>query len=174
MAGGYLAVARLKKPHGLKGEAVVWALTDEPTEVFVTGRQLVPVDDDGTPTGDPLVIERSRPFHRQWLLKFEGVDDRTELEPWRQRLLGVPQDELRRPEADELYVHEVPGVRILVGGEDVGVARELVEMPGGGRLLSVDVGGKELFVPFRKPIVRRVDRDARVIELDPPDGLLEL
>jgi ribosomal 30S subunit maturation factor RimM len=41
-------------------------------------------------------------------------------------------------------------------------------------LLPGDVGGEERFVPFRKPIVRRVDRAARVIELDPPEGLLEL
>ncbi len=174
MAGGYLAVARLKKPHGLKGEVVLWALTDEPDDVLVVGREIVPVDEAGNAVGDPLVIERSRPFHRQWLVKFEGVVDRTELEGWGQRLFGVPQDELRQPEPDELYVHEIPGVRIVVGGDDVGVARDLVDMPGGGRLLSVEVGGKELLVPFRKPIVRRIDRAARLIELDPPNGLLEL
>ena len=36
------------------------------------------------------------------------------------------------------------------------------------------LGGREILVPFRRPIVTRVDREAREIELDPPDGLLEL
>ena len=172
--GGYLAVARLKKPHGLKGEVIVWSLTDDPEEALAVGRELRPIDEGGTPVGDPLLIERSRPYHRGWLLKFEGVADRTTLEGWRLRLFGMRAEALRPPGDGELYVHEVPGAMIVVGGTEVGVARDVVEMPGGGRLLSVEVGGREVLVPFRKPIVTRIDRDARLIELDPPDGLLEL
>lgn len=174
MEGGYLAVARLKKPHGLKGEVVVWALTDEPSEVLVAGRTLVPIDEDGSPTGEPVVIERSRPYHRQWLVKFAGIDDRDALEQWRQQAFGVASSELRAPEQDELYVHEVPGTRILVGEQEIGVAQGLMDLPGGGRLLVLEVEGKEVLVPFQKPIVKRIDRAARLIELDPPEGLLEL
>jgi 16S rRNA processing protein RimM len=172
--GGYLAVARLKKPHGLKGEAVLWALTDEPSEVLAAGRELTPIDEAGNTIGEPVRIERSRPYHRQWLVKFDGIDDRAELEHWQQRLFGVHQSELRAPGQDELYLHEVPGTRVLVGEEVVGVAKELMDLPGGRRLLTVDVGGKEVLVPFQKPFVKRVDRAARQIELDPPEGLLEL
>ena len=68
MEGGYLAVARLKKPHGLKGEVVLWALTDEPDEVLAAGRELTPIDEAGVAIGEPVVIERSRPYHRQWLV----------------------------------------------------------------------------------------------------------
>lgn len=174
MGGAYLAVARVRKPHGLKGEVVAWVLTDEPERVFAAGRKLVPVDASGAAIGAPLVIERSRPYHRHWLLKFEEVEDRTVLEGWRQRLLGMPQEELQPPGDDELYVHEVPGAGVLVDGREVGRATGLVEMPGGWQLLGVEIEGREVFVPFRRPIVTRVDRAARVIELDPPDGLLEL
>jgi 16S rRNA processing protein RimM len=172
--GGYLAVARLKKPHGLKGEAVVWALTDDPHEVLVPGRALVPVDDAGEPVDEALVIERSRPYHRQWLLKFEGIDDRSTLEGWPQRLFGVPQSELRPPGDNELYLHEVPGTAVVVGGRVVGQATGLVDLPGGGTLLEVDLGGRTVLVPFRRPIVTDVDRAARRITLDPPDGLLDV
>jgi len=80
MEAAYLGVARFRKPHGLKGDAVVWVLTDDPETVLVAGRLLTPVDDDGNPIGDPLEIERARPYHRTWLVKFEGVDDRGVLE----------------------------------------------------------------------------------------------
>ncbi len=174
MDGAHLAVARVRKPHGLKGEVVVWTLTDEPEQVLTVGRQLVPVDEAGRAIDSPVVIERSRPFHRQWLVKFQGVDDRSVLEAWRQRLFGVPQEELKPPEDGELYLHEVPGTHVLVGGEQIGVAKGMIEIPG-GMLLAVDLSdGREALVPFRRPIVQRVDRLAREIELDPPDGLLEL
>ncbi len=173
MSGAYLAVARVRKPHGLKGEVFVWSLTDDPAEVFRPGRVLTPLDEEGRSMGAPITIERSRPYHRHWLLKFEGLDDRSAVEAWGQRVVGVAADELAPPGEDELYVHEVPGAAVVVGGERVGTARELLETPAGA-MLSVTVGAREVLVPFRRPIVKRVDRAAREIELDPPAGLLEL
>lgn len=173
MEGGYLAVARLKKPHGLKGEVVVWTLTDDPETVLVVGRELVPVDEQGHAVGPPVVIERSRPFQRLWLLKFRGVADRTVLEGWGRRLLGVERSALAPPANDELYAHEVPGTTVVAGDRVVGQAAGLMDIPG-GRLLVVDVDGREVLVPFRTPIVRRIDRRERTIEIDPPPGLLEL
>ena len=61
----------------------------------------------------------------------------------------------------------------LVKGEEIGVAKEVLTGPGGD-LLSVTIKGKDLLIPFRKPIVKRIDRAARRIELDPPEGLLDL
>lgn len=173
MQGAYLAVARFRKPHGLKGEAVVVPLTDDPHEVFAVGKVLTPVDENGSPVGGGVAIERSRPYQRQWLLKFEGIDDRRALQEWPQRLFGAPQDELRPPKAGEIYVHEVPGTAVVVAGEVLGVAREVISVPG-GELLAVDAEGKEHLIPFRKPFILKVDREARVIEIDPPAGLLEL
>ncbi len=173
MEGGYLAVARLKKPHGLKGEVVVWTLTDDPEHVLATGKELVPVNEQGEPIGPPVVIERSRPYQRQWLLKFRGLADRTALEQWGQRLFGAARSTLAPPASDELYAHEVPGTTVIAAGEVVGQATDLLDIPA-GRLLVVDVDGREVLVPFRKPIVRRIDREARTIEIDPPPGLLEL
>jgi 16S rRNA processing protein RimM len=173
MEGAYLAVARLRKPHGLKGEVVVWVMTDDPERVLAPGRSLTPLDDEGRPAGAPVVIARSRPYHQEWLLAFEGVVDRTELAGWRQRVFGVPADALSPPEGDALYLHEVPGVRIVVGGREIGIAKELLDA-GGVPLLAVDIGGREVLVPFRQPIVVSIDRAERRIVLDPPPGLLEL
>ncbi len=94
MEAAYLAVARFRKPHGLKGEAVCWVLTDEPERVFTVGRLLTPVDENGNRVGEPLEIEQERSYHRSWLLKFRGIADRSELELWEQILLGVPREEL--------------------------------------------------------------------------------
>ncbi len=171
--GAFLAVARFRKPHGLKGEAVVWVLTDQPEEVLVAGRVLTPVDDAGRPTGPPLTVERSRPYHRQWLVKFAEIDHRAELEQWEQRLFGVPRDDLEAPGENEAYLHELPGMEVWADGRVVGVVREVIEIPA-GQLLSVDVDGREVLVPLRKPIVVQLERGARRITIEPPAGLLEL
>jgi 16S rRNA processing protein RimM len=169
----YLGVARFRKPHGLKGDAVVWVLTDEPETVLVAGRLLTPVDENGNPVGDPLEVERARPYHRTWLVKFVGIDDRGVLEQWDQVLLGVPATELSPLEEGEFYEHDVPGASVVVKGEVVGEATGLLDIPG-GKLLCVEMNGREVMVPFREPILIGVDRATRRIEIDPPPGLLDL
>ncbi len=173
MEAAYLGVARFRKPHGLKGDAVVWVLTDEPEKVLVAGRILTPVDEAGNPVGDPLEIERARPYQRSWLIKFKDVADRGVLEQWDQVLLGVPKAELTPLDEGEFYEHDVPGASVLVNGENVGEATGLLDIPG-GKLLCVDVKGREVMVPFREPILVSVDRVERRIEIDPPPGLLDL
>lgn len=173
MEAAYLAVARFRKPHGLKGEALVVPLTDEPDEVFTPGRVLVPVDDAGHPTGDDLVIARARPFQRRWLLAFQGITDRGVLEAWPQLLLGARRAELRAPEGDEIYHHEIPGCAVVEDGKEIAVARELVGVPG-GQLLVAERDGREILIPFREAVIRRIDRAARRIEVELPPGLLEV
>jgi 16S rRNA processing protein RimM len=169
---GYLAVARLRKPHGLKGEVVVHPLTDDPGEVLSVGRTVTPIDEEGRPVGQSLIISRSRPYQRSRLLQFEGVDSRSHVEAWKEMLLGMLEGELEPPGDGEMYVHEIPGAEVVVDGSVVGTARELIEVPG-GNLLAVDMDGREVLVPFREPILKRVDRERRRIVLDPPPGLLE-
>jgi 16S rRNA processing protein RimM len=171
--GAYLAVARVRKPHGLKGDLVVWVLTDDPDHVLSPGRRLTHVDEQGQPIDEALVIERSRSYHRQWLLKFEGERDRPTLDTWKERVFGVPEAELDPPTNDEMYEHEIPGVDVVVDSVVVGKALDLVRVPT-GMLLEVQIDERTVLIPFKKPIVKLVDRRRRVIELDPPDGLLEL
>ena len=151
----------------------MFPLTDEPDQVFVAGRALTPVDAAGRPVGTAVVIERARRYHRRWLLKLEGIDDRDLLETWREMLLGAPRDALTPPAAGQMYYHELPGSRVMAHGAQVGIVQDVARVPG-GELLVVDADGRELLIPFRPPILKRLDRARREIEIDPPPGLLDL
>jgi 16S rRNA processing protein RimM len=169
----HLVVARFLKPHGLSGGAVVESLTDEPERVFEAGRRLVEVDASGEVTGGELTLARARPFKAGWVLAFEGVSSRTQLEARKLHWLGAAREQLRTLGSDAMYLHEIPGSEVVDGGEVIGVARDLTG-PAGAELLVVEARGKEHLIPFRAPIVRRLDRAARRIEVDLPPGLLEL
>lgn len=175
MAGAsYLAVARFAKPHGLRGEAIVFVLTTQAERVLVPGLVLTPLGVNGCPSGAPLTIERARPYHRRWLLKFQGIDERTPLESWPQVTLGIPDD---GDPADDgtgpLRDHEVPGASVLAHGKVIGTAREVLFVPG-GPLLLVEGHGREHLIPYRPPILVATARARREIVVDPPPGLLEL
>ena len=170
----YLAVGRLRKPHGLKGEFTVFPLTDDPAEVFRPGRRLVRLAIDGTVVGEPLEVERGKAYHREWLVKFRGMASRGELDSLRGQFLGVASDELPPPAMDEVYLHELEGY--AVRGEDgtpIGLVSGMYELPAG---LTLEVQGpkREFLLPFRKEFVRAVLRPERALVVALPEGMLDL
>jgi 16S rRNA processing protein RimM len=170
----HLVVGLLKKPHGIKGDALIYPVTDEPEQVFTVGRRLVVLDAEGRATGRELVIARCRPYHRAWLLQFEGIETREALREMRERHLAIPVAEARPLEDGEFYVHELVGLAVATAaGEAVGVVEEVVEAPQGW-LLDVAGRTRRHLIPFTRSVVARVDRAERLVVITPPAGLLEL
>jgi 16S rRNA processing protein RimM len=170
----HLVVGLLKKPHGVRGDALIYPVTDEPDLVFALGKRLTLLDRDGQATGRELVIERSREYHRAWLLHFEGIETREALGDLRERHLAIPLAEARPLEDGEFYMHELVGLNVATaGGESVGVVAEVIEAPQGW-LLEVAGAQKRHLIPFTRGVVERVDRSERLVVITPPSGLLEL
>jgi 16S rRNA processing protein RimM len=169
----HLVVARFLKPHGIRGAVLVRAMTDEPDVVFAPGRRLWRVDESGRPAGEALVVRRGRAFKGGWLVEFEGLASRTEVEARGLAWLGALREELREPGPDAMYLHELIGAAVVSGGARLGSVRDLVGAPG-NMLLVVEAAGREHLIPFRQPIVRQVNRAARQVLVDLPRGLLEL
>jgi len=170
----HLVVGLLKKPHGIQGDALVYPVTDEPDEVFQVGRRLLLMDREGRATGRELVIERSRRYHRAWLLHFEGIETREALALFRERHLAIPLSEARALEDGEFYMHELVGLDVATAaGASVGRVADVIEAPQGW-ILEVVGAGKNHLIPFTSGVVRRVDRAERRMVITPPAGLLEL
>jgi 16S rRNA processing protein RimM len=60
-----------------------------------------------------------------------------------------------------------------VAGTTLGPVRDVMHA-GGADYLVIEVGGRERLVPFVSAIVPTVDVRGGFVEIDPPDGLLEL
>lgn len=169
----HLVVARLRKPHGLKGEITVFPLTDAPDNVLATGRSVWVVNLAGEEVAGPFEIERSRSYHREWLMKIRGVDLRDAWEPWRGLFLGAPEESLAPPEGDEVYLHELAGFSVRnAAGEPLGLVSDVYEMPS-GVMIEVQGPKREFLLPYRKEFVVSVDRSERRLVVAPPDGLLD-
>jgi 16S rRNA processing protein RimM len=172
-AARYLAVGRLRKPHGLKGEFAVFPLTANPETVFAEGKTLVRLGLDGKVLGEPVDIERSRPFHREWLLKFRGSDARDALDAWRGQFLGAPADDLAPLEEGEVYLHELEGFAVKdEAGVALGLVTSMYELASG---LTLEVQGpkREFLLPFKKEFVLQTDRAGRTLVVRIPEGLLD-
>ena len=170
----HLAVGLLKKPHGVKGDALVYPLTDHAESVFRIGRVLAVLGKDGMPTGATVTVTVCREYHRAWLLHFSGLDTRQALDVLRPRYLGITVGEAAPLEEGEFYLHELVGLGVQTADKaPVGVVSAVVEAPQ-GLLLAVRGAAKEHLIPFKAGIVRRVDRGARMVTVSPPPGLLDI
>ena len=169
----HMVVGRLRKPHGLKGDLTLFPITDAPDTVFAPGRSVWLVGLDGETVAGPVTIERSRSYHREWLIKFAGADRREAIDPWRGLFLAVPADELAPPEGDEVYLHELDGFAVRLPDETpLGLVSAVYELPSG---LMIEVQGpkREFLLPYKKEFVREVDRAGRRLVVTPPEGLIE-
>ena len=169
----HMVVGRLRKPHGLKGDLTLYPITDDPATVFASGRSVWLVGLDGATVAGPLTIERSRSYHREWLVKFAGADRREAIDPWRGLFLAVPTDQLAPPVGDEVYLHELDGFAVrLPDGTALGLVSGVYDLPSG---LMIEVQGpkREFLLPYKKEFVREVDRAGRRLVVSPPDGLLD-
>ncbi len=167
-------VGRLRRAHGVKGDMIVEVITDAPAAVFVAGRRFVMGTDKGDPSpkGETLTLARATErFDGSWLLGFHEVPGRDETARWRLHYLLAPRSELPAPAEDDVYLHELPGMRVLLeSGAELGAVKDIYELPAG---LALDVHWKSGTVLLPYLFVRSVDRAARTITAEPPDGLFE-
>ena len=165
----------MRKAHGVRGDVVIEPITDDPDAVFSPGRRFVA----GTVTGDPvpdrreLHLESASPFKGGYIVHFAEIIDRTAADMWRDRFILAPADELEPLGEHEVYVHDLIGMRVELAssGAPVGDVVETYDLPQ-GLTLEVQRGRGTVLVPYDR-VVTEIDREGRVIRIDPPAGLLD-
>ena len=169
-------VGRIRKAHGIRGEVVVEPITDAPDAVFAPGRRVFAgtADGDRARDGAELSVMETRPFKGGLLIRFDQIVDRNSAELWRDRYLLLPLSELEPLRENEVYIHELVGMRVVLeSGEELGVVSEVYELPQG---LALDVargGGGSVVLSFSHDVVKQVRARDRVIEVEPPAGMLD-
>jgi len=172
----YYVVGRVRRAHGIRGELVVETMTDAPDAIFAAGRRVLAGDATGKPTRDALELRivRSSPFKGGLIVAIEGIDDRNTADSWRDRTFLVPESEVEPPGEDEMFLHDLVGMSVVtVSGEKVGSIAQVFELPQ-GIVFEVQRPNKgAVMLQLNEQTVTEVDADARVVHIDPLEGLLD-
>lgn len=159
-----VVVARLGKPHGLKGELTVQLHIDVPQERFVSGASFVT---DPASVG-PLILRTHRVHNGIHLLNFEQATDRTKAEALRGTRLLIGAGE-----GDAWYTKNYIGLGVFhVNGQRLGEVVDFHDRPMQDLLEVCLENGCTAYVPFVEQIV--LELEAGRIVIDPPVGLLDL
>lgn len=165
-----LQVARIGKPHGIRGEVTVQLMTDDPDARFEPGTVF---DVESSPV-KKLTVEGARWNKEILLVAFDEVPDRNIAETMRGSLLFLETAELEEDDDDAWYEHELVGLSARIGTEIVGKVTGLRTNDAQDLLIIEDTEGAEVLVPFVEAIVPEVDLQAGHIRLTPPEGLFTL
>lgn len=168
-------VARIGKPHGIRGEVTVQLFTDTPEERFVPGATLQARAARGSTAPDQLTVTRSRWNKEILVVAFEQCPDRNTAETLRGTELFAAPDPAG--EDDAWYEEDLLKLSVMADGQRVGQVTALItgEVQD---LLEVELddqfGGHRALIPFVDEIVPEVDLEAGTVLLTPPPGLLAL
>ena len=150
-----LEIGTIGRAHGTSGEVVVRLITNR-VERLNPGSTLV------SPLGD-LVVAAARPHQDRWLVKFGGIETRTEAESLRGLILQAPPLD----DADGLWVHELIGSTVQeFDGTERGTVVAVVANPASD-LLELDSG-------HLIPLTFVTEFEAKLVTVEVPDGLFDL
>ncbi|MTE24631.1 ribosome maturation factor RimM [Microbacterium sp. ZXX196] len=169
-----LRVGRILKAHGLKGALKLELYTDDPDGRFRPGASFtLQVPEHSKWHRETITVREFRWMNQSPVVFFEGIDDRTEAESLVRAILWVDHDEAAvQPEDDAWYDHQLVGLDAVRDGEVVGRVARVDHFPSQD-LLIVEVGEREVMVPFVSAIVPEVDLAAGRVVMTPPAGLFE-
>jgi len=158
------------KPHGLNGAVDIFLDTDFPGDyknlesVFVhIGQKLV-----------PFFIQTIRINEKKALVQLEGIESIEQAEELKGSKLFLPETMLPELEDKDFYFHDLLGFEVTdVHHGILGIVERFYDYPG-QTLLAINHKGKEVLIPVNDDIILNLDKKKKAIEVDLPDGLLDV
>ena len=160
------------KVHGTKGAVVIFLDTDDPLEYYQMeslfiqkNGEMVPFFIDG--------FDKTNQTNKL-ITYFEGVESIEEAGKLKGSKLFLPLSELPELNKSQFYYHEVNGFKLIDKNlGEIGVLKVIYEMPTND-MLAFDNEGVEIMIPMQEPIFIGVDKEKQEINVNLPDGYLEV
>jgi 16S rRNA processing protein RimM len=162
---GFIAVARVRRPFGLRGEVRCDSLTDFPDR-FKRGLTLT--------AGERELVVRSVRVHQDdLLLAFSDIETPEAAEALRGALLCVPEDQAVKLPAGSYFVHDLIGLRVsTAAGEDLGEVLEILAT-GSNDVWLIRGPRGEVLLPALDDVILEVDVAEGRAVVEVPPGLID-
>ncbi len=165
----FIVVAKLRRPHGLKGEALVTVLTDFPDRI-AQGTSFFLGEDHF-----PISVTNSRSHNEGLLLSFKEFPDRKSLEGRQNQFIYAPIQDIPQLKKGEYYHHQLIGLHVVdIKGRSHGELVDILVTGANDVYVVRPDEGRDLLLPAINDVIIEIDLDTNkmVIKLIP--GLLDL
>jgi 16S rRNA processing protein RimM len=148
----HLAVGRIVRPHGVRGELRILALSDlfegiEPSTTIYLGQGKI-----------PAVVSSIRPHKEGYLLTLEGCEDRDTAEQWRGDTVYLAFTDAAALPEDTYFHWQILDLEVKTEeGEILGKVVDIIETGANDVYVVADESGSELLLPAIASVILRVD-----------------
>lgn len=168
-----VVIGRVGSPSGLRGEFRV---------------TLYAQDSDNLKEGKVLLlkhakeeisakIERVRYQKDRPVIKLEGFDDRTSVEPLRNMEISIDPSDLEELPEGEHYVRNLIGCRVIDiaggGSKEIGALQDVIQNTAQSVLDVRTAEGKSVLIPAVDAFLRKIDEEEGLIEVELIPGFLD-
>jgi len=164
----YLAVGKLRRPHGVHGEMLMSVWTDfperlRPATVVYLGKTHMPVH-----------IKSVRGHQQDILIIFDEFSDREEVGRFRNFVVYVRTADIPALPNDELYLHQLLGLQVIRDEDEVllGVVAEILETGANDVLLVRREGKSDILIPDIDSVILAIDLEKDEIRVNLLPGLI--
>ena len=154
----WIEAGTITRAHGIRGDVFVDLKPD--LADYLAGGLLVRAvgTDDAEST---LEIERARDHSGRVLIKFAGVETRTEAERLRGLRLWLKRDDIGELDEDTWFVQDLIGIGVVTEeGEFLGTLVDVMPQPANDVYVVHDASGGEILLPAIEQVIRSVDLEA--------------
>ncbi|MGH7205513.1 MAG: ribosome maturation factor RimM [Nitrospiraceae bacterium] len=165
-----IAIGKIEKPFGVRGEVRVRSLSDVPGR-FEGLTQVTLV----APSGRALVtaVTRVRANGNSYVLGFDASTTPEEAAVFRGWLIKIPRDQAPPLPAGQYYEFDLIGMTVVDGvGQLLGTLEEVLETAS-NHVFVVRREGREILIPAIKDAVAAVDVENRTMTIRSVKGLVE-
>lgn len=121
-----------------------------------------------------LQVDRAHQYSKKVILRFRGVNTAAAAAELCGATVFRRGREFVDAGGDSYYISQLKGCRVeLLDGTLLGEVEDVIPT-GGTDVLSVRSPRGEILVPFSRSICVRIEPEQKRIQVDPPDGLLDL
>jgi 16S rRNA processing protein RimM len=165
MPTDFLAIGRVLRPHGVRGELLLETLTDFPEHLDLVDTVYL-----GEPA-QPHPLAGARRHRGRLLIRLAGCLDRDAAEAFRGQLVQIRQADVPPPPPGRYYQHQIIGLSVITDeGEALGDVAEILET-GANDVYVVNGPSGEVLLPALQSVIRQIDLEAKRMTVHLPEGL---
>ena len=163
----FLAIGKLRKPHGVRGELLMEVLTDFP-ERIKPGLTVYVGE-----AYDPIRVRGRRNHAKGILIAFDDYHNPEDTGVFRNQLVYVRTDEIPPLPDGEYYQYQLLGLRVVSDqGQELGILTDILETGANDVYIVRPQAGDEILIPAIESVIRAIDLENEEMVVHLLDGLI--
>ena len=168
-----VVIGKVGSPSGLRGEFRV-TLYAQDSDNLKEGKVLLLKHAKEEISAN---IERVRYQKDRPVIKLEGFDDRTSVEPLRNMEISIDPSDLEELPEGEHYVRNLIGCRVIDiaggGSKEIGTLQDVIQNTAQSVLDVKTPEGRSVLIPAVDAFLRKIDEEEGLIEVELIPGFLD-